>query len=377
MNKEERLANLEKVFNSLSDGISIHSVDGDIIDANEALCELLGAPLEEILGKKCYQLFHYREEPIRDCPMKKSVQSKKSESTEIFVDGLGRWLLFSAYPILGKDGEVGKVAHVVRDITEHKGMEKAYEEVKMLDKMKDELISNVSHELRTPLTVANTALEIASEDETDEKKKQLLERGRKNLIHLNRLIGDLMEATKLKEKAVSTQEIVHTGKAAHGISTVEVLTRKPVGIAEIIKSCMDEFAAEAGERKITVESQVDGEPRVLGDAEELKMIFSALLSNAIKFNKEGGRVSVNAGAKGDKIAVSISDTGVGMPEEEFSKIFDKFYQIDGSTTRQFEGTGLGLFLAKGIVEKYGGRIWVESEVGKGSKFIFTLPGLEG
>jgi PAS domain S-box-containing protein len=371
-------ANLEKVFDLLNIGISVHNIDGDIVEANEALGRLLSMPPEELIGKKCYQVFHLKEGFIGGCPMSKSMLSKKPENAEFLLPQLNRWVSFLTIPIVGEGDKVSRVIHVVRDITERRHMEKAHEDIKMLDKMKEELVTNVTHELRTPLQVVQTAFELISDDVTDADKKDLLDRGLENLDRLNALIGDIMKAVQLREKMLPSQEVVDINKPIHPLLVpVEVVERKPVDVGELIKKCTGGFSREAEKKEITIECQIDEDlPLILGDEKELDMAFSHLLSNAIKFNGKGGSVSLEVKSMGDKVMLNVTDTGVGIPKEKLPKIFDRFYQVDGSTTRRHEGTGLGLYLVKNIIERQGGSIWAESEEGVGTKFICVLPSME-
>ena len=370
-------ANLEKVFDHLSIGISVHNIDGDIIEANEALGRLLGMPPGELIGKKCYKVFHFKDEFIKGCPMAESTKSKKPENAEFFLNQLNRWTSFLTVPILDDSDKVNGVVHVVRDVTEQKHLEKSYEDIKTLDKMKEELVTNVSHELRTPLQVVQAALEILADEVTDEGDKDIVDKGVENLERLNFLIGDIMKAVQLREKTVPFQETVDIDKPIHPtLVPVEVIERKPVEIGELIKKCGERFSKDAEKKGIAIEYHIDGGlPQVLGDEKDLDMAFSHLISNAIKFNEEGGKVSLEVQGMGDRVVLNVTDTGVGIPEEKLPKIFDRFYQADGSTTRKYEGTGLGLYLVKNIMNRHGGSIWAESEEGVGTKFFTVLPSM--
>ncbi|MFQ5815255.1 MAG: ATP-binding protein, partial [Candidatus Hydrothermarchaeaceae archaeon] len=233
-------------------------------------------------------------------------------------------------------------------------LKRAYEELKTLDKMKDELISNVSHELRTPLTIAKGAIELVI-DGVDKKQRDLLARGKNNLVRLNNLIGDLMEAVKVQKK-VGLDMIVD------------------VNIVELVDEAIRSQEALAKENDVRIESRMPKDlPKLRGDKAALEQAFIHLLNNAVKFNKKGGVVLIDAVAKDDHIEVSVVDTGIGIAKEQLDKIFENFYQVDASTTREYPGIGIGLALVKSIVERHGGKIWVESELGKGSEFIFALP----
>jgi PAS domain S-box-containing protein len=373
--KGEILTNTEKVLDHLDIGISVHSTRGEIIEANAALGRLLDMPVDELVGMKCHRAFHIRDDFIEACPMMESIRSKKPESDEFFLNQSNRLVHFLTIPILDEGGKVSSVIHVVRDITERKRMEKAYDEIKMLDKMKEELIINVSHELRTPLQVVQAVLDLLSDEVSDEEDRDLLQKGLENLDRLNSLVGDIMKAVKLREKRLPSQEVVDISRPVQPLLVpVEVVERAPVDVGALVRKCAGTFSHDAEESGITIEYNVDDDlPKILGDAKELDMAFSHLIGNAIKFNHRGGRITIEVQGMGDKVILNMSDTGIGVPQDKLPKIFDRFYQVDGSTTRKFEGTGLGLYLTKGIVERHGGSIWAESEEGAGSKFIMVLP----
>lgn len=371
----ETLTKAEKVLDHLDIGISVHNVDGEIIEANVVLGRLLDIQPDELVGRKCHKVFHFGSDFIKGCPMKESIRSKKPESAEFFLNQSNKLVHFLTLPVLDEGGDVSSVVHVVRDITEKKRMEKAYEDIKMLDKMKEELVINVTHELRTPLQVVQAVLDLLSDEISDEENKELLDSGLANLDRLNSLIGDIMKAVKLREKKQPSQEVVDINRPVHPLLVpVEVVERKMVDVGEMVRKCTGTFSKDAEKKEIAIECRVDDDlPQILGDEKELDMAFSHLISNAIKFNDKGGRVTIEVQGMGDKVTLNVADTGVGIPEDKLPKIFDRFYQVDGSTTRKFEGTGLGLYLVKNIIERHRGSIWAESELGTGSKFIMVLP----
>jgi signal transduction histidine kinase len=144
-----------------------------------------------------------------------------------------------------------------------------------------------------------------------------------------------------------------------------------------VQQAISELRDIADMKGIRIEAPLDGNLVVTGDREAIKRIFTNLLSNATKFNREGGRIVISAEEEGDFVKFSVSDTGIGIPEEELGKIFDRFYQVDRSPRRKYPGMGVGLSIVKELVEMQGGNIWVESKPGKGSTFIFTLPRRRG
>ncbi len=229
-----------------------------------------------------------------------------------------------------------------------------YNELKTLDKMKGEFLSNVSHELRTPLTSIKGVLDIIAGEELAKEHEELITIARQNANRLNAMIGDLLYYARMEYGP-------------------EALNVKELDLGEVIATSVKAITPVAQDSGISIETSTGGDPKIFADKKALHKVLFHLLSNAIKFNSEGGRVTVMARGKNGGIAVCVEDTGIGIAKEHLNKVFDRFYQVDGSIKRQYPGIGLGLSIAKGIVEKHGGRIWAESEVGKGSKFTFEIP----
>lgn len=253
-----------------------------------------------------------------------------------------------------KDTETA-VLNMLEDLDKsHKELQKAYDELKTLDEMKDNLLANVSHELRTPLTICRSAFELLKDEKTM-GREGIITAGLNALENQNAIIGDLMDMGRLMAGDVK-------------------LNLKSVDIREVIETSRRELEPKALKKGIGVKTSVkDDFPKVKADREELKHILKNLIINAIKFNKRGGEIIIKAEQKEDFAEVSVEDTGIGIAKEHLDRIFNRFYQVDSSSTRRYGGTGLGLSVAKNLVHAQGGKIWAESEVGKGSTFIFTLP----
>lgn len=236
-----------------------------------------------------------------------------------------------------------------------KELQKAYGELKELDRMKDEFVQNVSHELKTPMGIILGSVNILMETDLDDENREILELSKRNIWRLNRLVSDLLDFSKIES---GTRE----------------LNIESLDMNEVIEESVTEMHNLADTNNVTLKTTPQKDlPLIKGDKDAIKQIFTNLLSNAIKFNEKGGKVVISAEKEGDAVKVSVSDTGTGIPKDKIPKLFTRFYQIDGSTTRKYPGTGLGLAIVRRLVEMHGGKIWVESELGKGSKFTFTLP----
>lgn len=283
----------------------------------------------------------------------------------------GLFFFYKIHPL--KEAETGlrRVMLLMEDITEHTRLEEelrdsyvklenAYAELKEEDEVKSDFISTVSHELRTPLTVINSYLEMFEDGmlgELDEKQSEKLAVIRSQTDHMIRLVEDMLDTLRLESRKFKVQKY-------------------PLKLEKIAKSAVEELNKLAGLKEHTLSLKMNGKlPEIEGDEQRIKQVFNNLLTNAVKYTPNKGRIEVEMQEEKKCILVSISDTGIGIPEEEHEKIFGKFYTAGGkSLMRESERMGLGLTIAKGIVEAHGGMIWVESEgEGKGSTFYFTLP----
>ncbi len=272
---------------------------------------------------------------------------------EIALPGNGadqgaRILQALASPVRGEGGETLGAAVVLRDITHQKE----------LDRVKSDFLSVVSHELKTPLHSIKGFVDIILMGKTgpvSDTQRDFLSTVRQQAEALQNMINDLLEFSRLE-----------AGQIRLKIETV------PVG--QVVQSVVERMRPLAQEGSIRLANQVPARfVTIEADRARLEQVITNLLANACKFTPADGKVSVQARDLGAEVQISVSDTGIGIPADQLGRIFERFYQVDGTATRSYRGTGLGLTICKHIVEYHGGRIWVESEEGKGSTFHFVLP----
>ena len=233
----------------------------------------------------------------------------------------------------------------------------AYEDLRELDRLKDEFVANVSHELRTPLTFVKGYVEYLLEG------------------YAGDLSPDQREALEIVLDR--SDAVIHLVNDIISLKQADMVTIVPelVDIALVVAACVQGSHAAAERAGISVNQHTEPDlPLVLADARRLEQVLDNLIGNAIKFSASGGSITASVTREGnDAVLVAISDTGIGIPLDRIDKIWERFYQVDSHWTRQRAGTGLGLTIAKQIVEAHGGEIRVESIPGAGSTFSFTLP----
>lgn len=341
---------------------------GAIIEVNRKACEVLGYSEEELLKKTYFDLFG-RDDQFQ---AKRDFVNILSQKTRSFVDrrfmgcdGATLYVDISADLMSVRDETF--VQMLVHDISQrkmleqqimaqNKNLQEANRKLTEVDKMKTEFLQNISHELRTPLSII-IAYSDSLRDPTlsDESRAEFLDVVAENSQNLLRLINDLLDLSSLE---ISDAMLCVTLSHIH----------------DVIRSIWPVAEIEARRKSITLEFKPGYEVPASGmDHKRIQQVLGSLVENAIKFTGEGGTVTVTTERDNEEIVVRVSDTGAGIPADQIADIFEPFRQIDGSSTRRWGGLGIGLAMARHIVELHDGRIWVESKKGKGSTFTFALP----
>jgi signal transduction histidine kinase len=232
----------------------------------------------------------------------------------------------------------------------------AYQNQQLLeiDRLKDEFVSSISHELRTPLTSIAGYVELLSEEETDEGKRGYLAIVERNSERLLSLVTDLLFAARLQYGRLE-------------------LERSSVDLRKLVEQCADSARPRARAASVPLEVETVEVPAILGEPAKLAQLLDNLVSNAIKFTPRDGHVRLRLALSGETICIQVSDTGIGIPEAERERLFERFYRAQSALERQIQGTGLGLYISKAIVDAHGGRIGVESAPGQGTTFVVELP----
>ncbi len=244
-------------------------------------------------------------------------------------------------------------------------LEKANQELRKIDEIKSEFVSIASHELRTPLAAIKNGVQLILQEKTgpiNENQKKFLSMADRNITRLTNILDNLLDLSRIE-----------AGKVRMKCGELDL--RLP------IEFVLSSLKPQADGKSIKLSTEIPMElPPVYGDREKIEQVLTNLIGNAIKFTPEGGEIIVLAKllqGVGDMVSISVRDSGIGIPEDQLEKVFEKFHQVEGSLHRSVSGTGLGLAITKGLIEAHQGKIWAKSEMGKGSTFTFTLPTSKG
>ncbi|MCA9404458.1 MAG: HAMP domain-containing protein [Candidatus Omnitrophica bacterium] len=335
---------LEAVLLSMFDGVLVMNADGKILLMNKALRELLQVT-EEVVGKKPIEVIRNVEiQEIATEVLESKTGAISREISALFPRE--KHLIIHATPVT-LHGVVDGAVMVFHNITE----------LRRLEMVRKDFVANVSHELRTPITnikgYAETLLEGALDDKSNAEDFT-------NIIHseaerLAKLVEDVLDLSRIE-----------SGKMQFHF--------KPHDIGDLVKRVETGLSKQFTKRGITFRTEIpDDIGKVRCDGPSIAQVLLNLIENAVKYNKDNGLVTVSAQHKGRYVELSIADTGIGIPENDLPRIFERFYRVDKAHSREIGGTGLGLSIVKHIVQAHQGEVRVTSQTGVGSCFRFTLP----
>lgn len=326
--------------------------------------KILGYRPEEIVGKKHFYDFSLpaTREEVKKRALKTFAKKQLFRgfiNQNVHKNGKEVWLLTSGAPICDKKGRLLGYRGADTDITEHRETEeklrRANEKLRELDKLKTDFVSNVTHELRTPMTSIKGYTElilVGEAGEINQRQREFLTTVKNNADHLTRLINDLLDISYLE-----------TGKLELNLETMDI----PALMHETVKN----YQVEAKARRLNLGVDLPKEyPFLKADKDRIKQVLTNLMGNALKFTPSQGKIVLGFRDKGEEALFWVKDNGVGIARKNLNRVFEKFQQVG---KKKEKGTGLGLAITKGLVELHQGRIWVESELGKGATFYFALP----
>ncbi len=342
------------IIEQSADGVMILDSRWRITAFNRAMEQLTGWSREEALGRPCAEVLGIKNAQgvnicLVDCPL----QRRPIEANPIVEgwvegrDGRRRYVQSRYATQHGAQGELGGAIANVRDITEQR----------IEAEMQSTFFSVISHELKTPVSIIKGYAETLARPDANWDAETI----RNGLVIISE------EADRL---ARQIQDLLDTSRLQAGGLRLEVSDWSLQYLAEQVA---ERFAPQTNER-FTFELRFPPDmPAVHGDYERIREVLENLVSNAIKYSPDGGTIRISGRPEGDRAIVSVADQGIGIAPEEQRKLFQRFYRADNRLRRETQGAGLGLFLARAIVEAHGGRIWVESQPGRGARFSFTMP----
>jgi len=331
------------ILGSMVEGVAVVDATDRVVFSNPGFSEILGLDMPPKIGSVLVESVRQTEliEAVH-----KVLRGEPAVHAEI-VTGTLRQRFFAATATAVRGGETSGAVLVLHDITD----------LRKLERVRRDFIANVSHEFRTPLTAiqgfAETLLAGAIDD--PQNRLRFLEIILEHSRRLARLTEDLLMLSKMDADRLE-------------------LEIRRLSASQFVEGCIETTQRPAAEKDLRISVNLQQPlPDIAADRRRLAEVLQNLLDNAMQYTPSGGQIMVSASANDAEVTFTVSDTGIGIPRADQSRIFERFYRVDVARSREVGGTGLGLSIAKHLVEVHGGRIWVESEVGQGSQFHFTVP----
>jgi PAS domain S-box-containing protein len=362
-NRDIDTLRLAAIVDSSDDAIVSKDLNGVVTSWNPAAQRMFGYTADDIVGKSIRLIIPQDRQGEEDEVLRRIRLGEPVEHFETLRQHKNGTLVpisLSVSPIRDHHGKVIGVSKIARDITERKQAEaeaeRAYEQLQMANRLKDEFLATLSHELRTPLNaVLGYARMLRSGAVREDRVRQALEVMERNATSLTQIVEDVLDVSRI-------------------ISGKVRLNVQPVDLPTVLNSSVETVQHAADAKHIKLQCTIDPVGPVSGDPDRLQQVAWNLLSNAVKFTPRDGRIQVRLERVNSQVEIVMSDTGIGIPPEFLPHIFERFSQAESGTTRRHGGLGLGLAIARHIVEMHGGTIHAASDgEGKGSTFRVKLP----
>jgi len=338
----------EAIVQSLAEGLVVVNNKGEVVMMNPAAEKLLGVDKQEKMGKGLTEGLSGNE--VVSLVHDVKGQTEKVVELDSAQAETKKVIRSSSALVENENGQTVGMVSVLTDVTKQRE----------LDRLKSQFVSSVTHELRTPLVATQKALDVIitkAAGPVNDDQSRFLDIAHRNLGRLYALINDILDLSKLE-----------AGKMRVSVT--------PASVEKMVEEVCASLGSWANSKAIDLVKNVTPDmPMVTMDADRIIQVLNNLVSNALKFTPKGGTVTIIAGLRtgGQHVEISVQDTGIGISQEDLSRVFEKFLQVGERRQTDVSGTGLGLSIAKEIVELHGGRIWAESEKGRGTRFAFVLP----
>jgi PAS domain S-box-containing protein len=348
-------ARLDALIEHSGDGVMILEPDRRISVFNRALTAMSGIPADEAVGRYCYEVLHLQNvhPPGVDLCDEANLPIFDSAQKPVYIEGDLRradgsviTIGITYSPLFNDEDKLVNITASVRDITRFREAEE----------LKSTFISVISHELKTPVALIKgyagtlSRKDVEWDRETVHESAAVIE---EEADRLTELIDNLLDVSRLQAGAL---------KLEMGF----------VDMARLAENTVEKFRTQTSRHDFVLDFSPDL-PTVPGDEVRLRQVLDNLLSNAIKYSPEGGQIRVSGRADDRQLYIAVTDEGIGIPENEQENIFDRFYRVQSGVSQRTKGAGLGLYFVRAVVEAHGGLVWVESQPGQGSTFVFTLP----
>ena len=347
---------LETIVQSIGDGVFVVDRDLNIILFNPKACQISGFSEKEVLGKKYDEVlkFIFESDPkkiddrfIKDAIKTKKIQEMNNHSLLVTKKNVKIPFAASAAPLINEEGQVTGCVVVFRDITKDRE----------IDIMKTEFVSIASHQLKTPLTGIKWMTELLLRCGLNEEQVEFAQSAHDSTNRMIKLINELLDVSHIE-----------TGRKFD-------IRKEKTDIIALLNAILEEINENARKKDILIEKS-KGTPAELMvdiDISKVRQVFTNLIDNAIKYSKQGDRIEVSCVKDEAEVIFFVRDTGIGIPQKQQKRLFEKFFRADNAVLSETDGTGLGLYIAKAIVEAHNGKVWFDSAENKGTTFYIKLP----